>query len=253
MKWKPGLYFLGLLALGTTTPAMAADHQDGPAVLTDPTSDINDVFGWMSPDGTKVNLAMTVYPSAPSTAAFSNTVQYVFHLTSSAAFTGAAKPAETDLICQFSTVGDAECWLGTKDYIKTTKAAIGATTGAASMKGSFKIFAGLRDDAFFFNLDGFKAAAAFVAANVATVAPLLNGQNCPKFVTADQQKISAAIVGQLSHATPPMGVFPGTGAPMDHFKGLNALSIVVQVDKAAVLSGSNSLLSVWGATYKKAQ
>jgi len=35
-----------LAATLIATTALAADHQDGAAVLTDPSTDINDVFAW---------------------------------------------------------------------------------------------------------------------------------------------------------------------------------------------------------------
>ena len=56
---------LGLAAaLPPTGPALAADHRDGDFVLADPSTDINDVYTWMSADASKVYLAMTVFPAA---------------------------------------------------------------------------------------------------------------------------------------------------------------------------------------------
>ena len=95
---------LGLAALLCATSAGAADHQDGAAVLTDPASDINDVFAWTSPDGTRLNLVMDVFPFATTAARFSDAVQYVFHTSSSAGF-GMASGASADILCTFDAAG----------------------------------------------------------------------------------------------------------------------------------------------------
>src|SRR5262249_14253968 len=85
MNWKLGAGALGLLALSMGSPlARAAVHRDGPKSKSDPTSDVNDVFAWMSSDASKVYLAMTVFPAATTTSRFSNTVQYVFNVYSTA-------------------------------------------------------------------------------------------------------------------------------------------------------------------------
>src|SRR5512143_622915 len=91
-----------LAAVLIATAALAADHQDGAAVLTDPSTDINDVFAWTSPDGSKLNLVMDVFPAATTAAKFSNVAQYVFHTTSSAGYGMPAATSE-DILCTFDT------------------------------------------------------------------------------------------------------------------------------------------------------
>src|SRR6476620_2884426 len=88
----------------------AADHIDSDSLAAAPLAmgDINDVYTWMSSDGSKVNLVMTVSPADPGGRSFGPGVQYVFHLTSKS---GAApdvvgKPASgvtTTVICTFPT------------------------------------------------------------------------------------------------------------------------------------------------------
>ena len=51
------------------------------------------------------------------------------------------------------------CWLGTDEYVTGDASAI---TGLTSADGKLKVFAGLRADPFFFNLDGFHHAEATV-------------------------------------------------------------------------------------------
>src|SRR5690348_14795992 len=105
MERSPSGRAMWLAAVLAATTALAADHQDGAAVLTDPATDINDVFAWTSTDGTKVNLVMDVFPAATTAAKFSNVAQYVFHTTSSAAY-GMAAAASEDILCTFDTSQD---------------------------------------------------------------------------------------------------------------------------------------------------
>src|SRR5262245_16020382 len=86
----------------------AADHTDGtPSQLNqpDPSSDITDVFAWMS-DATHLTLIMDVFPGAtPAEDAsmpvsqFSNAVKYVFHTSSKMTLLG--MPTPVNIICTF--------------------------------------------------------------------------------------------------------------------------------------------------------
>ena len=211
--------------------ARAADHADGPTATADPASDITDVYAWTSSDGARVNLIMNVFPAASSTSKFSNTTQYVFHTKSRASF-GVAATGSLDIVCTFDTAQTIQCWAG-GEYVKGSAS---SKTGLASTSGKLKVFAGLRDDPFFFNLDGFKATASAVKSAKASLT--FDAAGCP----ALDANTSNALVTQLKSA-------PGGGAAVDHFNGLNVLSIVLSVDKSLLTSGG-SLVSVWGATYR---
>lgn len=214
-----------------TTAALAADHQDGAAVLTDPATDINDVFAWTSPDGTRLNLVMDVFPFATTAAKFSNVAQYVFHTTSSPAY-GMPAAASEDILCTFDTSQIISCW-GGGEYVHGDAS---STAGIASASGKLRVFAGLRDDPFFFNLDGFKATAA--AVHNAAGSLTFDAAGCP----ALDATTSTALVTQLKSA-------PGGGPPSDHFKRLNTLAIVVQIDRSLVTKGG-STVGVWASTNK---
>ena len=220
-----------LAALLFTSAAVAADHQDGAAVLTDPASDINDVFAWTSPDGTKLNLVMDVFPAATSAGKFSNVVQYVFHTTSSPGY-GMANGGSEDILCTFDTAQTISCW-GGGEYAHGDAS---NTAGITSASGKLRVFAGLRDDPFFFNLDGFKATAS--AVHNAAGSLTFDAAGCPALDSAT----SNALVTQLRSK-------PGGGAPEDHFKGLNTLAIVIQIDRTLVTKGG-STVGVWASTNK---
>ncbi len=115
-------------------------------------------------------------------------------------------------------------------------------TGDASMATApitsthMKVFAGVRNDPFFFNLDGFKAVAA--AVNQAAMANALTFDNlgCPNV----SQNLSGQLVGLIKS--------DGNGnAGQDHFGKANVLSIVIAIDKS-VLVTTNKLTTVWGST-----
>jgi len=211
--------------------AHSADHLDSPATVADPTADINDVFTWM--DNGKVVLAMTLYPAAPTGALFSNTTKYVFHTSSGSAY--GLTSTKYDIICTFSGTSAPQtttCWGGTNEYVTGNAS---ATTGLTSTDGKFKVFTGLRSDPFFFNLDGFHATVADVTAAAGSLT--YNDAGCP----AVPGNVALSLVTQLATAA-------DGGPPADFFATLNALAIVISVDKSLVTAGG-TVMSVWAGTY----
>ena len=152
---KLALLVLVALAAGVwTSRAWAADHRDGPGVKADPAADINDVFAWMGPDANRVYLVMTVFPFATTEARFSDSAQYVFHTASGAAF-GQVNPQEVAIICSFDAAQTIACSVGGSTTSVTGNA--GSTDGLTSSDGKLRVFAGLRNDPFFFDFEGFSA------------------------------------------------------------------------------------------------
>lgn len=210
-------------------PAPAADHRDGPGVRADPAGDINDVFAWMSADASRVQLAMTVFPFATAEARFSDSVQYVFHVNSGPAF-GGTTGAETNLICTFDRAQAIRCQVG--DSVASGDASDPA--GVASADGRLRVFAGLRNDPFFFNLNGFQRTARIVAGAAGGLT--FDPAGCPALDEATAQ----ALVQQLQSEP--------DGAPAtDEFRGANTLAIVAAVDKS-LLTANGPILAVWGST-----
>lgn len=231
---KSMLWLRGLLALTVTSVAswaVAADHRDAPGVKMDPPADINDLYSWV--DGNNVILALTVLPQAGADAAFSPDVQYVFHTQSHAGFGSTGTPL--DIICTFDAAKTIQCWAGADEYV-TGDASDPAGISSASAK--FKVFAGLRDDPFFFNLDGFNETVSFVTTNANTL--MFDEAFCPA-ITPD---LSGILVGKLS--TDPLSTPPG-GPAKDFFAGLNTLAIVISIDKT-LLTGGGEIMSVWAST-----
>lgn len=230
--------FPALLLLLTAPIALAADHTDGPAASADPSADITDLFAWTSADGKSLNLVMDVFPAATTASKFSNTVQYVFHTTSHPAF-GMAAGGSEDIICTFDAAQNVSCWAGS-EYLSGNA---NVASGLASGDGKLLVYTGLRDDPFFFNLDGFKHAAADVKATAAAGGlPAPDAAGCYNLGNPGTSgTIASVIVKDLTHAS------DGTSAAVDHFSKLNVLALVLQVDLSVVNKGG-PVVGVWAST-----
>jgi hypothetical protein len=221
--------------LTVASSAMAADHRDAPGTKADPTTDINDVYAFV--DGGKLILAMTVFPVAEADAAFSDAVQYVFNID-----TGAGFPVTTEstkVVCTFAADQTATCYLGmpgqpSTDYV--TGDAKGEA-GVTSESGMFQVFAGMRADPFFFNLEGFTDAVSTVIGAAPTLT--FDEANCPDVNLAT----SAVLVDQLQ------STMQGAGPAQDFFLALNTLSIVASID-LSLFNPEHNTLSVWASTHR---
>ena len=207
--------------------AHAADHLDSPSAVADGSTDITDVFAWSSSDGTKLNLIMNVAPNAGEGAAFSDAAQYVFHVARSDSFGGEA--VNSDIICTFDAAGALSCWAGDQ-YVSGDAS---NAEGLSNDGGSMKVFAGLRNDPFFFPSLGFGA----VVDAVKGAAPDLSfdDNGCP---TLDEAT-ATALAGLLGTNNCMM--------TLDFFQSHNVLALVVQVDVTAI-AGEGNIMAVWAST-----
>lgn len=228
------LQLTGLLALMALAPtAYAADHRDSPAGLANKDADLNDVYAWTDVSGDKVNLVMTFHPAAAADVKPSDAVLYVFNVNSKPTFSSTAS-TEVRIICGFDTQQVISCWAGTTEYV-TGKA--DAAEGITSKSGKLKVYAGMRNDPFYFNLAGFQAAVATVKGAASSLT--FDAAGCP----ALDSGTSNALVTQLKRD-------PNGQAAKDFFNALNTLAIVVQVDKSLVTPGG-PILGVWGSTHSR--
>jgi hypothetical protein len=218
-----------LSAALTSGTASAADHTDSPAATAEPSADITDVYTWMTPDAEHVNLVMNVAPFSAADASFSDAITYVFHVNSAMGY--GMEATETTVACQFYDTDAIECWVG-DNYLTGDPS---DPAGITSEDGSIRVFAGPRDDPFFFELTGFTNAVAAVVA----AAPALGADDagCPNV----DAETSGVLVGLLQSGT-------DGAAASDTLAGANVLSLVVQVDKSALTAGG-PLLGVWGSTH----
>lgn len=222
-----GVAVMTALLLGTHWyAANASDHLDTPTVIADPAADIADLYAWTSSDGKRLNLAMTLVAHR-----FSDRLQYVFHVASGSRFGETA--ATTSIMCRFDESNAAECWAGEVDYAKGDAS---RPTGLEGQKRRFRVFAGLRDDPFFNNVKGTRA-----ALNAAAV-KLQHGVSVdeagfPSFDDATSREIL-----ELWRRT--------DGGPGTNFlAGWKSAALVISVDLDMLDEGGRQF-AVWAAVHK---
>ncbi|HMA50096.1 MAG TPA: hypothetical protein VKP60_10105, partial [Magnetospirillaceae bacterium] len=138
-------FLAALVAAG----AQASDHLDTPSVIANPSADIGDLYGWMSPDGKSLNLVMDIVGRS-----FSDRLDYVFHIDSGPRF--GETPASLTITCRFPDGVSPDC--GDKAHIR--------------------VFAGPRDDPFFNNVKGTREAYKVASDALEAGAPL-DKAGCP--------------------------------------------------------------------------
>ena len=233
-----GVAGIGLAA----TAVFAADHGDS-AALTQPinrAADITDVYAWMTADHAKVNLVMDVTPSAAPGDHFGTNILYVFHVQAFPGYGMTPTAPPTDVICKFASDTSVQCWIGAADYIAGDPS---STSGITSIDGKVRLYAGQRNDPFFFNLDGLKHVIGAVEGAGASLAPLADGHGCYDLSHAGPggSNLGAILASFLGHAA------DGSSAPTDNFAGKNVNAIVMQLD-ASLFTAGGTTLGVWAST-----
>lgn len=218
-----------------SSSAIAADHTDGSDVTAAPEADINDVYSWVDSDTLK--LIMTVHPFADGASAFSDQVQYVFHVGSSA-MALAPPMINVTVLCQFDAAQTIQCWVSdgegaVADYVTGDAS---ASAGISSMSGDTKVFAGLVDDPFFFYLPGFLQARGAVLMAAGGNPPLtFDAGGCPAVDATTATALQELLTGTA------MG--PATNT----FEDLDTLAISMEINKDLFTKGGQQV-SVWGST-----
>jgi len=262
MKRSTFLTVAGFLALSTVCAPVsrAADHRDWPNYEADIASDITDLYTWMSADGSTVYLVMDIQGAdtgATASTQFSNAVQYVFHVNSTSAYGTPGTHADT-IICKFAsgTTQTYQCWgpsagVSSVEYVTDS---VGNTAGKTSTSGNMKVFAGYRNDPFFFNIRGFLQTAGTVNTNAGTL--MFDNAKCPTINAA----VSGALVSELKGngaagaGTDDFGAngqslltAGNSGMTSGSTTNGNILSIVVAINKSLLTAGGN-VISVWSST-----
>ena len=225
MLKKNYLYGLAVSLIIFSLPAQkvfAADHLDSPSVKVAGGAflDITDVYVFTSPsDSNNVVIAVDVFSPEGATTPplFDTNGLYEIFIDSNADL----KPDHT-IIGTFKNTdgGGQEFSFDGVPGLNSSVSGSVSTGPAATVieRGGAKAFAGLRDDPFFFDFEGFTA---FVAAPCLPVA----GLRCA-----------------------------GGGAPVNFFSGFNVAAIVLEFPKTAIsgITSSNAgTIKVWAKTFKK--
>jgi len=151
----------GGFVLWTTQPADAADHNDPPGILVaggatdNPAADIDDVYAWH--EGPNTNIIVTYSgPTAPSATAgtegvYSRDTQFLIHISND------ADPADEHTIQVRFGTASAGRWGFQATGIPGRIAPLTGPVESLITDGAVKAYVGLRDDPFFFDLEGFNA------------------------------------------------------------------------------------------------
>jgi hypothetical protein len=215
---------MAAIALCAAGLSEGSDHLDTPTVIANPSADIGDMFAWTAPDGRHLNLIMDIVGHS-----FSDKLEYTFHVDSGRAF---GKATSTLAIsCRFPTADSVECRAGDIDIARGDPRNL---VGIESLYDHFRVFAGLRDDPFFNNVRGTRAAYQTAQAALKAGASV-DAAGCPNFDRATSQ----AILNQWKHTD--------GSTPKNFLAGWTSSSIVIAIDLHVVTRGGK-MLAVWGTT-----
>jgi len=199
----------GAILTGSSSAVRASDHLDTPTVATNPRADIGDLYAWTSPDAKQLNLVMTIVGET-----FSDNVEYTFHVDSGKRL--GATPGTTTIVCRFGADQAADC------------------RAAGVDPGRLRVFAGRRDDPFFNNVKGTRAAYQRAAAALRNGAAV-DAAGCPSFDASTVQ----AIQFEWRHTD--------GGPANDLLAGWMPAALVITID-LDVVAKDGPLLGVWATT-----
>jgi hypothetical protein len=229
-------------ALYAAHPLRASDHQDSPVTQARPGADITDPYIFPSPNNpNNVVVVMNVHPLIPTgqglTTFFDPQVVYQmnFDTTSENAQTPSPTIARNEVIqFTFGAPGAAQsvtvygpAGAPTTDNTTTLAAATGTgTINTPFTAGQMQVFAGAREDPFFFDLAQFLKIlpdrASGSTAQSCLPSPLGGNNTCPQGFNN-----------------------PGS----DTLKGFNVLSIVVELPRTMLEAGNGPKIAYWASTH----
>lgn len=204
-------------AASTMIPRLhAADHKDSPAVERDPATDIADVYAFRRADN--LVIAMTVQNltvSGTGTDLFNTRARYQFFVDNTNDNILAANATVTVTFSGTAPQTFKVEGLSSIPITGVTSGFSNAASPAITTSGAIKVFAGPRDDPFYFDLAGFRE---FLAGTYTPAAGLRSASG---------------------------------GLPRNAFAGLNVGAIVIELPITALTGQANAntgTIRAWGAT-----
>ena len=147
MNRRPALLLPVLASSLFAACVQAADHLDAPAVMADPSADLNDFYSFVNPnDANEVISILTVHPLATGASQFSDAVIYDVWFSADA-------DAGVAVQCRFDAEQRINC-------TGPGGATASGNTGNIIDGDGMRVWAGLTDDPFFFDLTAFRATVA---------------------------------------------------------------------------------------------
>jgi len=224
----------GIAALGATlavvSSSSASDHQDTPEVELSPRMDVNDVYAFPGASADRIVLAMTtsspITPAQSSGAAFDPNLLYQLKIDN----TG---DGVEDKVIQITFSGSganqqvivrgpvAPAQTGTMNTLVSGGASVaGATNSNLGSATGMQVFAGIRDDPFFLDLEQFFR------------------------IVPDRKPVSGPLSQLPDQAT--ASSFRPAGQAVDYLRGINTLAIVLEIPAAMLTDGGARKIGVWG-------
>ena len=224
------LVLAGAGTAGIIKYAVASDHQDTPEVELSPRMDVNDVYAFPGASDDRIVLVMTTsspLTPAQSAARFDPNLLYQLKIDNNG-------DAVEDLVLQVTfegtgasqtvnvrgPVAPVQTGMLTKlsPSAPTVRGAINTNLGSAS---GVQVFAGLRDDPFFLDLEQFFR------------------------IIPDRKPVSGAL--SMLPSTPTATSFRPAGQAVDYLGGFNCLAIVIELPESQLLAaGGGSRIGIWG-------
>ena len=216
--------------LAIARSSQASDHQDTPEVELSPRMDINDVYAFPGSSADRIVLVMTtsspITPAQSAAAAFDPNLLYQLKIDN----TG---DGVEDKVIQVSFSGTgtnqqvtvrgpvAPAQVGTMNTLVTSGSAVtGATNTNLGSASGVQVFAGIRDDPFFLDLEQFFR------------------------IVPDRKPVSGPL-SQLPDQ-PTASSFRPAGQAVDYLRGINTLAIVMEMPSAMLTDGGTRKIGVWG-------
>lgn len=214
-------------------PSLASDHQDTPEVELHPRLDINDVYAFPGSNANRIALVLTtsspLTPAASAGAVFDPDILYQIKVDN----TG---DGVEDLVLQFTFEGDgagqqvtlrgpvAPAQTGRVNTIVATNPTVsGPINTALGSAAAVQLFAGLRDDPFYIDLEQFFK------------------------IIPDR----APVQGPLSTIGPMPEASAFRNPGIDFLRGINTLGLVVELPESMLLApnaGADPKLGIWATT-----
>lgn len=206
-------------------PAVAADHTDAPLTADDHAADLADLYAWHTDRGTVVAVLTFAPLLAPGDApVYDADVVYVIHIDNTASPAERAQYTDNDndnasdirIQARFGQ-NDQGDWGVQLIDVPGSEGTFEGPVETTLTSGSARAMAGMFDDPFFFDLEGF----------LATRTNLMSAANPDDFAFASLT----------------------AGAAVDTFAGTNTMAIVVELDAAIAVGGNpSSYLQLWATS-----
>jgi Domain of unknown function (DUF4331) len=153
--YRRGALIAGGIAIAAlpllSTISRAADHADAPATKEDHAADITDVYAWHDDDKITVAVDFAGLSEAGVPADYDAEVLYTIHVDNNGDAT-----SDFDILVRFGQNGAGDWGVQVVDLPGIADPVVGAVEQVIDAGLGLRVFAGLRDDPFFFDLDGFK-------------------------------------------------------------------------------------------------